>query len=202
MTTPQILKAERFLKNNDTTLCSLIDSYGPCKLMHNSKPHFHTLVWAIVNQQLSVRAAKTIEDRLLQRLDTDCFEAQHFHRVQEKTLRACGLSGSKIRYIRELARQVRSCSLRLDTIHRLDDVQVAETLMALPGIGPWTVDMFLMFSLGRLDVFPVGDLALRKSIQRHYVVPADAGHDVYIEIAERWRPYRTVASWYYWAAVD
>lgn len=202
MTTLQIRTAERFLKKNDDILCSLIELYGPCKLGQNTRPPFHTLVWAIINQQLSVRAAKTIEDRILQRLGTNCFEAQHFHRLQDKTLRACGLSGSKIRYIRELARQVRKGALLLEDMHQREDTGVAAALTALPGIGPWTVDMFLMFSLRRPDVFPLGDLALRKSIQQHYGLSADAGNDAYFEIAERWRPYRTVASWYCWAAVD
>ena len=74
--------------------------------------------------------------------------------------------------------------------------------MALPGIGRWTADMVLMFSLGRMDVLPVGDLALRKSIQTHYGLPNDAALEDYLEVAEEWRPYRTIASWYYWAAVD
>ncbi len=202
MTTTRIRAAEDFLKNTDPTMHGLIDTYGPCKLAANSKPPFHTLVWAIVNQQLSVRAAKTIEDRLLHHLDTDCFEAEYFHGIREKSLRACGLSGSKIRYIRELAKQVRTGVLTLDDLQQLDDTEIADTLMALPGIGPWTADMFLMFALGRLDVLPVGDLALRKSIQQLYGVSAAADPDEYIQLAERWRPYRTVASWYCWAAVD
>ena len=79
---------------------------------------------------------------------------------------------------------------------------VFEALTALRGIGPWTVDMFLMFSLGRLDVLPLGDLALRKSIERHYDLPARPAIEDYHAVAEAWRPYRTVSSWYLWAAVD
>ena len=85
---------------------------------------------------------------------------------------------------------------------RLDNAQVFEALTVLRGIGPWTVDMFLMFSLGRLDVLPLGDLALRKSIAHHYELPEQAAIDDYYAIADRWRPYRTVSSWYLWAAVD
>ena len=202
MTPVRIRKAEKFLKSTDRTMRRLIETHGPCSLMKIRKPHFHTLVWAIINQQLSVKAAKSIEDRLLQRLDTRQFEAKNFYRIQETSLRACGLSGSKVRYIRELARQVRIGGLSLDDIDQLDDDKISELLMALPGIGRWTADMFLMFSLGRLDVLPVGDLALRKSIRQLYRLPEDAAHEDYIEAAERWRPYRTVASWYCWAAVD
>ena len=140
--------------------------------------------------------------RLLQRLGTEHFEATHFQRIREKSLRACGLSGSKIRYIRELAKHVRGGGLSLEDIHQLDDDNVSELLMSQPGVGRWTADMFLMFSLGRLDVLPVGDLALRKSIRQLYNLSEDAEFEDYIAVAERWRPYRTVASWYCWAAVD
>jgi len=87
-------------------------------------------------------------------------------------------------------------------LEQLEDEVVSEQLMALPGVGRWTADMLLMFSLGRLDILPIGDLALRKSIRMHYDLPEHAGQEVYLKIAENWRPYRTVASWYYWAAVD
>ena len=198
----RIQAAERYLRKADPVLAEVIERHGPCTLMHSPKPRFHTLVWAIINQQLSVKAAQTIETRILQRLGTDLLEPGHFHRIQERSLRKCGLSGAKIRYIREIGRRVRSGELDLDRLNQLDDEQVSELLMELPGIGRWTADMLLMFSLGRLDVLPIGDLALRKSIKAHYRLPDDAGQERYMEIAENWRPYRTIASWYYWAAVD
>ncbi len=194
--------AERYLKRADPVLAGIIRRHGPCTLTQKPGSHFHTLVWAIINQQLSVRAAATIEARLLEHFDTREFRPEHIRGVREQSLRKCGLSGQKIRYIREISRQVRHGELDLEQLNTLDDEQVSERLMALPGIGRWTADMLLMFSLGRLDVLPVGDLALRKSIRVHYQLPDDAGHEVYLELAERWRPYRTIASWYYWAAVD
>jgi len=197
-----IRKAEQHLTNVDPILGGVIRQQGPCTLMRDPKPHFHTLVWAIINQQLSVRAAQTILERLQQRLATDLFQPQHFYRVQERSLRNCGLSGAKIRYIREIARRVRCGELDLEQLETLGDEQVSDLLMELPGIGRWTADMLLMFSLGRMDVLPIGDLALRKSIRMHYDLPDDADYDSYLELAEKWRPYRTVASWYYWAAVD
>ena len=198
----RIRAAERHLLAVDPTLAKLIERHGPCDLMVDPRPHFHTLVWAIINQQLSVKAAQSIERRLLERFGSDLFQPEQFHRVQERSLRGCGLSGAKVRYIREMSRRVRTGELDLAQLDTLDDEQVAQCLMKLPGIGRWTADMVLMFSLGRLDVLPVGDLALRKSIRLHYALPDDAHYDSYLEIAESWRPYRTVASWYYWAAVD
>jgi len=198
----RIQAAEAHLCQADPTLSELIERHGPCTLMQSPRPHFHNLVWAIINQQLSVKAAETIERRLLDRLKADTFHPGHFARIKDTSLRRCGLSGSKIRYIREIARQVRRGELDLDAMERHDEETVSEQLMALPGIGRWTADMFLMFSLGKLDVLPVGDLALRKSIRLHYGLDEDAGYDAYLEVAEVWRPYRTVASWYIWAAVD
>ena len=183
-------------------LRKLIGKHGPCTLQSRSRPPFHTLVWAIINQQLSVKAAQAIEQKLLARLGGDVFQPGQFYRVREKTLRDCGLSAAKVRYIRHLAGQVRNNSLSLDQLSVLDDEAVSVRLMALPGIGRWTADMFLMFSLGRLDVLPIGDLALRKSIRHHYALGDDADLDDYLQVAENWRPYRTVASWYCWAAVD
>ncbi|TCK18572.1 DNA-3-methyladenine glycosylase II [Thiogranum longum] len=195
-------QAERYLAKTDPVLARMIEQHGPCTLQRDPHPRFHTLVWAIVNQQLSVKAARSIEGRLLKHFDSDVFHPQHFYRVRETTLRRCGLSGAKIRYIREIARRVRQDELDLHGLDTLDDERVAERLMDLPGIGQWTAEMLLMFSLGRMDVLPVGDLALRKSMRVHWGLGEDVPHDTYIELAEAWRPYRTVASWYIWAAVD
>jgi len=198
----KIRKAERYLQQADPVLAGIMQRHGPCTLMRDPRPHFHTLVWAIINQQLSVKAAQTIQQRLQQHLATDLFRPEHFYRVHERSLRRCGLSGAKIRYIREIARRVRCGELDLEQLDHLNDEQVSVLLMDLPGIGRWTADMLLMFSLGRLDILPIGDLALRKSIRLHYGLPEQAGFDRYLELAEQWRPYRTIASWYYWAAVD
>lgn len=198
----RITEGERYLGKADHRLAALIKAHGPCTLMQDPSPHFHTLVWAIINQQLSVKAAKTIELRLLDCLDTDIVEPAHLHGVRESSLRACGLSSAKIRYIREAARRVRAGRLDLDALENLDDEAASAALMALPGVGRWTADMLLMFSLGHLDVLPLGDLALRKSLQSLYKLDENAMPEAGERVAERWRPYRSVASWYLWAAVD
>ena len=190
------------MKGVDPILAEVMQRHGPCTLMLDPRPHFHTLVWAIINQQLSVKAAQSIQQRLQARLHTEVFQPGHFHGVHARTLRRCGLSAAKIRYIREIARRLRAGELDLQQLETLDDERASELLMDLPGVGRWTADMLLMFALGRMDVLPVGDLALRKSIRLHYRLPVDADYEVYLELAEAWRPYRTIASWYYWAAVD
>jgi DNA-3-methyladenine glycosylase II len=198
----RVRAAERHLRKADPILARLISRHGPCALMQSPKPHFHTLVWAIVNQQLSVKAAQSIERRLLTRLRTELVEPRHFVRIRDQSLRECGLSAAKIRYIREAARRVRTGELDLEALETLDDETAAQQLMQLPGVGRWTADMLLMFSLGHLDILPVGDLALRRSIRLLHGMTEDADVQDYLRVAERWRPYRSVASWYFWAAVD
>ncbi|MFZ0469371.1 MAG: DNA-3-methyladenine glycosylase 2 family protein [Thiogranum sp.] len=198
----RVRAAERYLQRVDPVLAGLISRHGPCSLMQSPKPHFHILVWAIINQQLSVKAAQSIERRLLAHLRTEIVEPRHFLRIRDQSLRNCGLSAAKIRYIREASRRVRSGELDLDALETVDDTTAAGRLMQLPGVGPWTADMLLMFSLGHLDVLPVGDLALRKSIRLHHGMPDDTGREELLAVAEPWRPYRSVASWYFWAAVD
>ncbi len=198
----RIRRAERQLRRTDGVLAELIDRHGPCTLMQAPMPHFHTLVWAIVNQQLSVKAALSIQQRLQRHLRTEVIEPRHLFRVRETSLRRCGLSGAKIRYIREAARRVRRGELDLQALETLDDEAAASALMALPGVGRWTADMLLMFSLGHLDILPLGDLALRKSIRLAHALDEDAGEQDYLALAESWRPWRSVASWYFWAAVD
>lgn len=198
--------AEKALQNSDPVIAGLIERHGPCTLFSESslvhKPHFHVLVWAIMNQQLSVASARSIENKLAKLLHTETFELESMRSLRDRQLASCGISKQKISYIRTLCRSVENGEIRLEQLARLENVQVFEALTSLRGIGPWTVDMFLMFSLGRLDVLPLGDLALRKSIQHHYTLPEKAAVGDYHTIADRWRPYRTVSSWYLWAAVD
>ncbi|MFC1589527.1 DNA-3-methyladenine glycosylase family protein [Pseudomonadota bacterium] len=201
-----VLQATRHLKQADATLKKLIDTHGTCTLFDDSsllhRSHFHVLVWAIINQQLSVKSAQAIENKLLAKLSGENFDQQSIAALSDDELAGCGLSRQKIRYLRALCNASRTKSLPLATIDQMDNVQITELLIELPGVGPWTVDMFLMFSLGRLDVLPLGDLALRKAFARHYPLPEKPVTGDYLAIAECWHPYETIASWYLWASVD
>ena len=201
-----IRKAESVLQMSDPVIARLIEQHGPCTLLSEKglihTPHFHVLVWAIINQQLSVASASSIENRLLKLLQSEIYELASIKALDDQKMASCGLSRQKIRYLRVLCDSVDSGELGLDKLVNQDNEQVFEALTKLTGIGPWTVDMFLMFSLGRLDVLPLGDLALRKSIELHYDLPDKPAIQDYHAIADRWRPYRTVSSWYLWAAVD
>ena len=198
--------AENALSKSDPVIAGLIQQHGPCTLFSKNslitRPHFHVLVWAIINQQLSVASARSIEIKLSALLQSDHFELEAIQQAADTQLASCGLSRQKIRYLRALSDAISGGDINLQQISGMENDRVFDTLSALPGIGPWTVDMFLMFSLGRLDVLPLGDLALRKSIEHHYALPARPTLDDYHAIADKWRPYRTVSSWYLWAAVD
>ena len=198
--------AEKALSNADSVLADLIERHGPCTLFEENslihKTPYHVLVWAIINQQLSVASASSIERKLKALLQDEEYEVSAINMCNDQALSACGISRQKIRYLRALSTAVIENEIQLQDFDQLENDDVANILTTIPGIGPWTVDMFLMFSLGRLDVLPLGDLALRKSIALHYELPADASVEAYHQVANRWRPYRTISSWYLWAAVD
>jgi DNA-3-methyladenine glycosylase II len=199
-------KAENVLRRNDPVMARLIEQHGPCTLFANNSliqmPHFHVLAWAIINQQLSVSAARSIEQRLLALHSSNGFDLTRISELEDTQLAGCGLSRQKIRYLRCLCDAIKSDMLRPAEFEHMENTAITDRLLKLPGIGPWTVDMFLMFSLGRLDVLPLGDLALRNAFAQHYPLPDNPATADYHAIADAWRPYRTVSSWYLWAAVD
>jgi DNA-3-methyladenine glycosylase II len=202
----ELVVAIEHLRKADPVIRELIASGGPCtlydnnSLIHQSK--FHVLAWAIINQQLSVPSARSIENKLLARLSSKCFEAEAILALKLPELTACGLSRQKIRYLRAISERVHSRQLALEELEGMSNDSISRILTEIPGIGPWTVDMFLIFSMGRLNVLPLGDLALRKSLALHYQLPDKATLEEYQAIAETWHPYQTVASWYLWLAVD
>jgi len=202
----QIKKAEQHLRNADPVMAQLISTHGPCTLfsgdalVHKSK--FHALTWAIINQQLSVASARSIENKLLQLHHKKEFSVTTISKLKDEQLAACGLSRQKIRYLRALCDAIKHRELDLEALAQANESNVTKTLGALPGIGPWTIDMFMMFSLGHLDILPLGDLALRKSFNRHYTITSPDHYEEYQQLAQTWCPYRTVASWYLWASVD
>jgi len=112
------------------------------------------------------------------------------------------LSKMKIKYIKDLSRKIENNELRINSISNLTDKEVVEHLTKVKGIGQWTADMFLMFSLGRLDVLPVGDLGLKKGIQKAYSLPKLPDQEQMEEIAEKWKPYRSIATWYLWKSLQ
>ena len=181
---------------------ALIRRHGACGLAEaqHTDP-FTALTHAIISQQLSSKAASTIAGRF----DALCAGRPTpgaVAAVSDTQLRAVGLSGQKIRYMRDLCVRVEDDSLPLHRLEALTDDQVVEALTGVTGIGRWTAEMFLMFRLHRPDVLPVGDLGIVKAVQRAYrlrKIPSAARLE---QIGEPWRPYRSVACWYLWASLD
>ncbi|MDH5631583.1 MAG: DNA-3-methyladenine glycosylase [Gammaproteobacteria bacterium] len=198
MNDTEIEQATRHLSKTDSVMALLIRHSGPLDLGRPGTPHFHSLVSAIINQQLSVKAGQTIEKRLLTRQGGTRFQAPKLASLDSTELRACGLSSNKVRYVRQLSLAVNEGDINFRKLVHLDDDSIRKMLIQLPGIGPWTIDMFLMNALRRPDVFPVDDLVLRQSMQRHYSLAADALRKDYLDIAARWRPYRSIATYYLW----
>jgi DNA-3-methyladenine glycosylase II len=160
-------------------------------------------VRSIVGQQLSTKAARSIYGRLTERYGGRPPTPQEVLDDDPDALRtAAGLSHAKVRYLRSLAEHVRDGELELDALDALADEDVAAELIAVNGLGQWTADMFLMFHLERPDVLPVGDLGIRRAVQRAYGLEELPGPTDLQRIATPWRPYRTLACRYLWASLD
>lgn len=200
-TRSQIQDAVAHLSRVDATLGGLIAQAGPFTLRPD-RDRFGMLVRSIVSQQISTAAARTIRLRLLERLEPHPLSAAAIQSVTDEELRLAGLSAQKISYLRDLSARVLDERLRLDRIGRLGDEGVIEHLTQVRGIGRWTAQMFLIFSLGRLDVFPHDDLGVRSSLRTLYQLETLPDQQTSEQISAPWAPYRSVAAWYCWRLAD
>jgi DNA-3-methyladenine glycosylase II len=192
------------LRKADAILRQVIDDVGSIGDFYAGRPtdHYGTLVRSIVGQQLSTRAAAAIYDRLLTRFGGHTPTPDEVLADDPDQLRtAAGLSHAKVRYLRSLAEHVLDGSLELDRLPDLPDDEVIAELVAVKGLGVWSAHMFLMFHLRRPDVLPVGDLGIRRAVMRHYDLPTLPGPAELTEIAEPWRPHRTLACIYLWRSL-
>ena len=161
---------------------------------------FHSLSRSIVGQQISVHAAQAVWRRLIARVGEMTPTAVSSH--TEVALHLCGLSRRKACYLLGLAEHFESGAFDQSSWDRMDDETVIDTLVKIKGIGRWTAEMFLIFHLVRPDVFPATDIGIQKAIARHYNGGVRLTLDALVEIAEPWRPWRSVASWYLWRSLD
>ncbi len=195
------------LADADPVLAGLIARIGPMSLdrRRRGRPKgdsYTTLLRAIVGQQLSAKAAATIFDRVLALFDGGVPSAEALLEIDDDALRAAGLSGRKVEYVKDLARHVVSGELETERLGDLTDEKVIEEITAVRGLGVWTAHMFLIFHLEREDVLPVGDLGIRNAIKNEYgldELPTPAEME---EMAEPWRPHRTLACLYLWESIS
>jgi len=192
-------KAEEFL-SKDKYIGPLVKKYRPCKIKPSKKKdYFIDLIDAIVSQQLSGKAARTIFERVKAGLGGEMVP-ENILKTKDEYFRSWGLSRAKTVYVKDLARRVKSKELKINNLDKLSDEEVLKELVAVKGIGRWTAEMFLMFTLARPDVFPVDDLGISKGMNK--LLKKTLSPDKLGQFAERWKPYRTVAAWYVWKVVD
>lgn len=200
MTHPPYAKAVAFLKRTDPKLAHVIADVGPCQL----KPQggsFAILARSILSQQISVAAARTIRRKLQLLLPNRRLTAAAILNLTEEELASAGVSNQKRGYLLDLASKVDTAEINFRRIARWPDNEVIDCLIQVKGIGRWTAQMFLLFGLGRSDVFAPDDLAIRNAMIKIYELES---HDKtpMEDIASTWSPHRSVASWYLWRSLD
>ena len=193
----------RALGKADSVLKGIIERIGPLKWPEAQEP-FPALVRSIFYQQLAGSAAAAIMSKFLALYHpSDSFPSPHaVLETPDEILRSAGLSRQKLSYVKDLSAKFEDGTLNADMLRTLPEDEVGTALMSVKGVGRWTVDMFLIFTLHRLDVLPVGDLGLRKGVQAAYGSAEMPVPKALLEMAERWRPYRSVATLYFWRSTD
>lgn len=194
------------LRGCDPVLGALVTAHGPLDASERRRGRpddaYGALVRSIVGQQLSVKAARTIYDRLCDLYGGRTPSPSELIQTDPDQLRAVGLSRAKAAYLRDLAEHVEDGRVDLARLSELPDAEVSALLTDVKGLGQWTVDMFLMFHLGRPDVLPVGDLGIRRAVQLSYDLEQLPNPAELTRVAEPWRPHRTLACLYLWASLD
>jgi DNA-3-methyladenine glycosylase II len=190
----------------DPVLGAFVAGHGPLDEAERRRGRpddaYGALLRAIVGQQLSVKAARTIYDRLCGLYGDRTPTPAELIDTDPEQLRGVGLSRAKAAYLRDLAEHVEDGELDLERLPELDDDEVSAQLIAIKGLGRWTVDMFLMFHLGRPDILPVGDLGIRRAVQIAYGLDDLPDPAELTRIAQPWQPHRTLACLYLWASLD
>ena len=193
-------KAVNHLKKSDPVLRAIIERVGPCR-MEYGVPEFCSLAEAIVYQQLNGKAAVTIFNRFAA-LAGDPLTPEGILKLSDEQLRSVGLSKQKSAYLKDLAAKTAAGHLDFSRLPELTDEEVIEHLTQVKGIGVWTAHMFLMFSLRRPNVLPIGDYGVQMAIRKHYKKRKLPKPKDMEKIAKAWEPYRSVACWYMWRSLD
>ncbi len=193
-------KAIHHLKKSDPILRAIMERVGPCR-MEFSPPEFSSVAESIVYQQLNGKAAATIFNRFAE-LAGDPVTPQGILKLTDEQLRSVGLSKQKSSYLKDLSTKTASGLLDFARLPDLPDDEVIDHLTQVRGIGVWTAQMFLMFTLKRENVLPTGDYGVQAAIKKHYKKRKLPKPQVMVKIAKPWEPYRSVACWYLWRSLD
>ena len=204
ITESQMKKIARDLAARDARLAKVIEAHPLCTLGRNPKPvtHFEALVESVISQQLAVKAADTIYARV-KALAKGRMVPGRIADISEADMRAAGVSSAKFKTIQGLADASLSKRININKLHEIDDDQlIFNQLTSLWGIGPWTVDMFMMFQLGRLDIWPTGDLGVRRGWEKIYSLKEEIEPKALEKKGDKFRPYRSIVAWYCWRAIS
>jgi DNA-3-methyladenine glycosylase II len=198
-------KAADHLTANDPILAPIIKRAELCTIRPvKSEDYYWELVDAIISQQLSVKAARSIEERFKTLYPGALPSPNQILVTSDENLRQAGLSGMKVKYVKSLAEHIRNGELELEKLNKLSNLEVSRELTTVKGIGEWTTHMFLIFAMARLDVLAVGDLGIKTGIQKLYNLPSLPTPEEITKLAKQnnWHPYESVACWYIWHAKD
>jgi DNA-3-methyladenine glycosylase II len=204
VTESQMKKIAKELASRDARLAKVIQAHPLCTVGRNPKPvtHFEALVESVISQQLAVKAADTIYVRVKSLVKGRVIPGR-IADISEIQMRSAGVSGAKFKTIQGLADAALSKRININKLHEIDDDQeIFDQLTGLWGIGPWTVDMFMMHQLGRLDIWPVGDLGVRRGWEKIYSLKDEIEPKALVNKADKFRPYRSVVAWYCWRALS
>jgi DNA-3-methyladenine glycosylase II len=198
--------AVEHLAKSDDVMARLVEQFGELDLEERRRGRpaeaYGALLRSIVGQQLSVKAARSIYGRLTELFGGKTPTPAELLAIDDATLRGVGLSGAKVKYVRSLAEHVEAGDLHLDSLTEMSDDEVIAELTVVKGLGVWTAHMFLIFHLQRPDVLPVGDLGIRRAVERHYGLEEIPDAETLERLGERWAPYRSLASLYLWHSLD
>ena len=192
-------RAKKALSNKDKRLSKVIESYPHDFLFSKSDP-FYTLARSIVGQQISVKAAQSVWDRLVAKVTK--ISPKIIIKTHSNSLKSVGLSRQKVKYLKNLANAFIEKKIKANMWNKMDDEEIIQDLIQIKGIGRWTAEMFLIFNLCRADIFPLDDIGMIKGLCKLYEISYPANKKKISKIGNKWKPYRSVATWYLWRSLD
>lgn len=194
-------KARKHFKKTDPVLGAIVDQVE-LPVWENKGNYFVDLVESIVSQQLSVKAADTIWKRFITLFPDAKVDAGYVLDIPDQRIRDVGISWQKISYIKDLAKKTNESGILFEQFEMMNEEEIIAELIKVKGIGRWTAEMFLMFSMGKPDVFSYGDLGLRRAMQKLYKLRKEPSEKRAAQIAKTWKPYRTIACRYLWKSLE
>ena len=192
-------KAKKALSAKDKKLSKIIESYPYDFLFSKSDPFF-TLARSIVGQQISVKAAQSVWDRL--EIKIKKINPKVIVKTHSNTLKSIGLSRQKVNYLKNLADAFIEKKIKINMWDKMNNEEIVQDLIQIKGIGRWTAEMFLIFNLCRADIFPLDDIGMVRGLCKLYKIPYPSDREKIIKIGEKWKPFRSVATWYLWRSLD